>query len=563
MQLLTIENGELRLNSNLDEYTFGKTGHDSILNQEGVLFDGKNFRQWTFEEVKSYDAEKNGKTERLVFYCTKNPLGKGAKSLSTFYEEGGKTCLDAVKAVCSAITTAAINNNQLPKVGAGGILVDGDKVLFAPEELFTYAANTLSREETLNQHTGFINETINDLPSLCFERAVIAYRLLSGRLPFTATDSIARNADILDQHFLPIEYCVNGINSKLSLAINKALKLNSTVVNIPGKRKKGQTSEELKPQKEFPLEMLEEAFILSEKQTQNGSDKVFEEKAAAYLKAHNSKINTKRTLRRNATTIVVIAGITLVVIGAIINSVKSRGEDYTSIGLTSSQTICAYLNAVNEKDTSILSSFASGKSINNFSDMVSRIFVIHKQRQAYGIANGISTPAGWLFYATNESKYTNAAVYGITNLKIDEKAASLNVALKKKNEKPAPLEKEGSISLENGSTSVHKISYYLLFPEGETVDFIVNKETATVTLLYKKNRWIITDIVIDSTDLNVDCSAFKTDYFTALNSSEGLVIPAVDSLREKYMWLPEKDAMQREQDRINYELEHPLNAFGL
>ena len=60
MSLLTIENGELRLNSNLDEYTFGKTGHGSILSNEGVIFDGKNFRQWTFEEVKSYDAEKNG-----------------------------------------------------------------------------------------------------------------------------------------------------------------------------------------------------------------------------------------------------------------------------------------------------------------------------------------------------------------------------------------------------------------------------------------------------------------------------------------------------------------------
>ena len=55
MNLLTIENKELRLNTNLDEYTFGKTGHSSIASQEGVLFDGKNFRQWTFEDVKSYE----------------------------------------------------------------------------------------------------------------------------------------------------------------------------------------------------------------------------------------------------------------------------------------------------------------------------------------------------------------------------------------------------------------------------------------------------------------------------------------------------------------------------
>ena len=127
MDLLTIENGELRLNSNLDEYTFGKTGHDAILSQEGALFDGKNFRQWTFEEVKSYDAEKNGSKERLVFYCVKNPLSNKAKTLSSFYEEGGDTCFAAVKAVCAALCEAAKNNNSIPSVGPGGILVDGDK----------------------------------------------------------------------------------------------------------------------------------------------------------------------------------------------------------------------------------------------------------------------------------------------------------------------------------------------------------------------------------------------------------------------------------------------------
>ena len=80
MTLLTIENNELRLNTNLDEYTFGKTAHDSILSQEGVLFDGKNFRQWSFEEVKSYEVEKNGSLQHIVFYCAKNPFGDNTGS---------------------------------------------------------------------------------------------------------------------------------------------------------------------------------------------------------------------------------------------------------------------------------------------------------------------------------------------------------------------------------------------------------------------------------------------------------------------------------------------------
>ncbi len=563
MNLLTIENGELRLNSNLDEYTFGKTGHDNILSYEGVIFDGKNFRQWTFEDVKSYDAEKNGSLQRLVFYCAKNPLGSDAeniKTLAQYFEEGGENALTAVKAVCTAITAAATNGNPIPFVGAGGILVDGEKVLFAPEALFSYAANTLPAEETLNQHTGFLNDTIKDLPALCFERAVIIYRLLAGRLPFTATDSIARNADIFDRKFLPVEYCVNGIDSGLALAINNALKLNSTAVNVPGKRKKGKSSEDLRPVADFPLEKIDEAFRLSQN---NKEDKDFEEKVSAYIKAQNSKINTKRHIKRNATTLTVIATIIVIVICVTVSTLRTRGEDYTSVGLTSTQTIRAYMNGVNEKDTMLLSDFGDGKAAGDYGDMVSRIYVMHKQRLAYGNDNGFGYPANWLFYITDEAKYKRSGIYGVTNLKIDGKAETLAVELKKKNQNPAPLEKEGNITLENGSTSVHKVEYYLLYTEGEEVDYIVEKVTSTVTLTFKKNRWIITDIQYDGKNLGVDCDAFKKDYFAALEKTNGEVIPAVDSLRSKYEWLPEKDAMQREKEQIEYYLTHPYASLGL
>ena len=438
-------------------------------------------------------------------------------------------------------------------------MVDGDKVLFAPESLFNYAANSLPAEDTLNQHTGFINETIRGLPSLCFERAAIIYRLLAKRLPFPATDSIARNADIFDRKFLPIEYCVNGIDSGLALAINNALKLNSTAVNVPGKRKKGKASEDLRPSAEFPIEKLDEAFKLSLNTTE---DKDFEEKVAAFIKNQNSKINTKRHIKRNTTTIGVIAGIVLVVVIVTINTIKTRNEDYTSVGLTSTETIRAYMNGVNEKDTLLLSDFGEGKTPNDFGDMVSRIYVMHKQRLAYGGDNGFGDPANWLFYITDEKKYAGSGIYGISNLKVDGKAESLEVELKKKNEKPAPLEKEGNVTLADGMTSVHKVEYYMFYTQGEDVDYIIEKVTGTFTLTFKKNRWVITEIDTEGTDLNVDCKQFFQDYLAALKESENDVIKAVDSLRPKYEWLPEKDAMQREKERIEYQILHPLEAVG-
>lgn len=560
MTLLTIENGELRLNSNLDEYTFGKTGHDNILSYEGAIFDGKNFRQWTFEEVKSFDAEKNGKAERLVFYCAKNPLSDAATTLAQVLEEGGDKALQTVLAVCSALTSAAKNNNSIPMVGAGGIMVDGDQVLFAPEVLFSYAANTLSADDALALQHGYLNETIKGLPAICYERAAIIYKLLTKNFAFGATDSLARNADIFDNNFLPVHYCVNGIDSELAGEINRALRLNSTAVNIPGKRKKGKSSEDLRPKADFPLEKLEAAFKLSQNQAENGSDKDFEEKVAAYKKSQSSKINTKRTIKRNSTTIIVILAAIVIVGVIIINTIKTRGTDLTSVGLTSTQTISAYMNGINEKDTMLLSDFGDGKSANAYADMVSRIYVLHKQRLTFG-DNGFGYPANWLFYITDEAKYQRSGVYGVTNLKIDGKAAEHVAQIHKKNEKAPPLTEEGGITLQDGSTSVHKVEFYIIYTEGEEVDYLVDKVTVTMTLTYKKNRWIITDIEETKRQkLGVDCGEFKADYFEELKKSGGEVIPAVNALRSKYEWLPEKDAMDRERDRIIYQMEHP---FGL
>lgn len=562
MNLLTIENNELRLCTNLDEYTFGKTAHDAVLSQEGVIFDGKNFRQWTFEEVKSYDVEKNGRQERLVFYCAANPLGEeaDAKTLAQYFEEGGEASYSAVLAACKAITAAAKDGNNIPMVGAGGIIVAGEKVLFAPQALFTYAINTLTPEAAVAQNHGFLNETINGLPALCFERAAIIYKLLTKKVPFGATDSIARNADIFDHNFLPIEYCINGIDSELAVLINNSLRLTSTEVNVPGKKKKGKSSEDLTPEADFPIEKIEEAFKLS---LNSDSDKDFEEKVASYKKSQNSKINTKRKIKRNSTTIGAIIAIAFVVVVASINTAKTRGEDYTSVGLTSTETIRAYMNGVNDKDTMLLSDFGHGKEAGNFGDMVSRIYVMHKQRLAYGNDNGFAYPSNWLFYITDEKKYARSGVYGITNLKIDGKAQELAVELHKKNEKVPPLTQEGNVSLENGSTSVHKVEYYLIYTEGENADFMVDKITSTYTLTFKKNRWVITDMTDEKLQpLNVDCEKFKNAYFSQVEKTEGDVMKATDNLRAKYEWLPERDAMQREHDQIEYYLTHPYASLG-
>ena len=570
MNLLTIENKELRLSSNLDEYSFGKTNYNSIVSEEGLLFDGKNFFNWSFEEVKSYPCQKNGENQNLVFYCAKNPLSAEARTLAEFLKEGGQKSCAATLAVCRALTLAAQNGNGIPLTGAGGILVDLKDaenpetagILFLPEKLFEYSVNSLSAEEALAERRGWINETVKALPALCFERAAIVYRLLSGNLPYSNPDPLERNADLLDQNFLPLELCVNGIDSELAAAVNKALKLNANAVSVPGKKRKGKTSEDLRPDPDFPLEKIAEAFKLSQSQSKDGNNQEFMEKVASYKKSRDSKIKTKRNIRRNSTAILVTIAAVIAVIIATVNTIKGRGDDYTSIGLTSTQTIQAFMKGVNAKDVSLLSEIADGKNPKAFTDTVSRIYVMHKQRLAYGSDNGFAYPSNWLFYITDASKYARSGIYGVTNVKVDGKPVETEVQLKKRNEKAAPITKEGNVTLENGSISVHKVEYYVLCTEGEEVDFTVEKCTDTFTLTYRKNRWILTDIENSGQMISVDCNEFKNDYFTAVQKFEGDVLQATDSLRSKYSWLPEKDALQREKEQIEYYQTHPYAALG-
>ena len=110
--------------------------------------------------------------------------------------------------------------------------------------------------------------------------------------------------------------------------------------------------------------------------------------------------------------------------------------------------------------------------------------------------------------------------------------------------------------------TAYLFKYYLIYTEGEETDFLTDKVNAVITLTFKKNRWVITDIQLESRNLNTDCIQFKADYFAELKKTDGEVIPAVDALRSKYEWLPEPDAMQREKDRIDYELAHPYSILG-
>ena len=301
---LLIENGKIKLSSGLDEIKFGKTKFSSIISQQGMLFDGENFTPWTFDEVKSFEVSEND--NKIVFYCGNSVFSDKAKTLLDYFEDGDREKMfTAAFEVCKALTKAAVEKNSIPIIGAGGIIVDISqekaKILFLPQTLFINSCAGLSAKDKANLLGCWINETLTDLPAICFLRATIAYTMLTGQFPFPQVDVTERNADILDKKFLPLEMRLPNVPPKLAKEINEALWLTSTRVQLPGKKQTGKASDELTPVADFSLDLLEaerndipSAALQKELEAKKSSVKVLEEEYTEMAK----KIQDLRTKKK-------------------------------------------------------------------------------------------------------------------------------------------------------------------------------------------------------------------------------------------------------------------------
>lgn len=561
MQLIKIEENQVRLNSRLTEVSFGKTNFASIISQKGVLAqctgckDGNysfSFSDWHFEDVKALDVD--DRDDRVVFYCgSAEGFSKNAKTLGQLMaDENKETAFEAGYLICSVLTQAAAENIDLPLNGGGGILIELNKensrLLFLPAELYKNSVGGLVSQDYAELFGSWVNQTITGLPAICFFRGVVAYKMLTGRFAYSSIDPTERNADILDRKFLPLELSINGVNKTLAREINKALKLNSSAVNIPGKKKKGKASEDLTPTATFPLDLLIEAKNAS--YTNKESDEEFELKAQNYLKNQAAKVQAKRNLRRNVPGI--IGGLIALVIIAIVagNWIKGRREEFTSKGLTSEQTIQAFLYGVNEKDSLLLGNVSKGREAKNVTDSISRIYVLSKQRQAYTNDNGYGTMVSWLFYSTDAKAMSDAGLYCVALPVIDGKSYKIINPCYMIKDKPEALTVQNGVTLKDKDKSVHKAEYYLLQTDGEEGDIQCEYITDYYTLEYQKDRWYITKIETTSQMLDFDSNAFKNEYLEALSNNDGDIIAAANELRFRYPWVsPEEDLLKEKERR--------------
>lgn len=584
--MISFDKKTLRLNSGILEENFGKMSFASIITEKGVLVKGTksgeaysfDYSGWTFQDVQSFDTE----TGRKVFFLGESPFEKEGKTLLELLET--EKAFDYGLAVIRIFTDCCQKSFDLPLNGAGGVLLEFTNetdftALFLPETLWQGAVAGKPDEVKAREINWWLNPTLHGDNALRFARSNLAYRLLTGRLPYGVVDTIERNADILDKKYLPVELFISDLDPVLVQKINSELELNSSKVVVPGKKERKSLAAKInedRPRSEtdaqraarlqaeyhkavsaFPMELLEQAKA----KRVTVSDSELGSKAEEYMARKSASVNTKRKIRRNAGTIITISVVVLIVLFIGFQNSKSRQLDKTSKGLTAEETVEAFYQSVNNLDTVFLSAHSKGKKANSYANIVSQMYVIGKNRQAYSRDRGIQNPAAYFLTLLDEENIQEAGLYGITDLRINGRSENMDVIIPTVKDKPVPITEDKGIAVYKNMNSVQKVEFNMVHSEGEVI--VCDKQTDTVTLTFKKNKWIITDISSEIESEEIDSVKFFREYFTVLEMAGGDSVAAVRILSHQYPWLPSKDAFDLELTRQAAERAAFNKSFGI
>lgn len=556
--------GRIYLDSGMTEAVFGRTNLTVKLQENGYMAEteftdftssnsGFKFTPWKFEGT-SLLPEKNN---HVFLYgnldvVTDRPL----RTMKSLLFSSDTDRFFATFSVVRLLTQIIAEKRQIPICGAEGILFGVDKekkritILLLPEELFESAAANYSSGQYADFQGRWICKGLGNRDAAGFLRSVLVYFCLTGKFPYAPADTDARQADIIDRNFVPAENMINGITGELAGAINNGLSIG------PVNRKKQKTV----LQESFPLSLFAaeiglqpDGTCIPVKHETGISDTNFESLREKTYRKQQRRIKNSRTIRKNSVLLGICLVTVVLIIIAALNLHSTNLDKPTSVGLTAAQTVQAFYEGIHTLNIDLLDAVSEGKAAGGYSDSVSAVFVSAKTREAYEHLGNIRTPEQWLYYL----KSGDPLLYGITQFRLDNQPAPLTVTVPKRRDNPQPVLLQDSHKIQDGDTISHQVSYYLLHSEGEKSDVFVTKYRARLTLTYKKDRWVITNISTDeSSDIPVKSEEFKNEYRKAVGENPSIsdYVNATKTMSTRYGWLPELTAVKAAGEEIQHQL---------
>lgn len=542
------------LNSFLNEYNFGKIQQMFNLNETGILAETqkKEFSsnmKFSFKTWKFTGTEVESKSGNVLI--TGN--GFEGRPLLGIMQASSKTeKARAVFAYNLCVSQAVKEKFELPTNGAGGILYGETenkiRLLFLPQDIFEFAAHNTSEKDyqTLQaiwQDKNFLSQNkddANNARALFFTRGVFIYTALCGEFPFPKENMEERQADILDSNYLPLKNKVNGVSELLSDLVSFDLERSSTAANKEQIKNDSDDSvrnfchEELAKE----LGLNEDGSIKDAERKTKLSDEEFKKAARKILSKKKAHISASRTFRKNSA--LFIFAIIMFFTGLIIRcNVKNTNlSKPTTVSLSARETIEVFFTGMHNIDSQMMQYSCEGEAPKRLLDSVNNIHVASKLRYAYSLGNETLTPEMWVYKAEKEDCYQ----FGLTHFKLGKTLASLSDADIKKN---APRRRDNPVPLNetDGAKETYFVSFFRIHSEGMQSQITAENFSGTVEATFLKDRWLVTDVNIESEEKLYSIEEFSKDRKAAIEQQSGDSILAAQMLREKYAWIPTDKAL--------------------
>ena len=507
MNLVDFDGNEVYLNTQMTPDVFAKTRFAEKIHEKGVLAELKNGR-WNYEPWSFTDTlEKDG---YIYLHGTAFSGTTADRILSSACEE---KINETEKAICGALEGGLKIKAPLSNIGCGGMILSDDlnSILFLPYNFFTTASMSAGDEEFSLMNGIYINQNGNRETAIAFTQSVLVYRTLAGTFPFEEKNTKQRLLDIADSNYKVLRWTVANAPKRLCDFTERAFA--GKYVSYP--------KEEFESYKKVQV-------------SQSDLEK-FNMKARAYFDRKKNRVTSKRFIRAKQTVILFAAmavGVVSLITG---NLYKTSQEKPTSRSLDSRQTVEMFYAATSNLLVDAARN-CSAKSMEGRISVISNAFVTSRTRSMYNTATQTVNPSAWFI-----QNKTRQNIYGITNFLIDGTEASLLVEGPRKNTKPQAITEEDGLTLKDGDEKSYTVEFQLLDTSGEDfLGVVYHKEK--VTLLYAKDRWIISSIeTVQVEPQEFKFSEFTADYENVMkkNSTEKEdVLFACRALAEKYNFIP-------------------------
>lgn len=510
-----VKGGRIYLDSRMSGSVFAKAGLAGKIREPGlaaVLADGAwTFSPWTFDStVSSADLKEFAQDEAETVFL-EGECFNGAP-LSSFLENwnsSGAGCMEAASAVCGALDAASPEHSELVICGTGGIVVSDDftRVLFLPRKLLELSFSSLDGMDFSRLYGGCLNPAFSGKPAVRFLQAAVVYLALCGKIPFAEKDASRRESDIRDLNYCPLRYLVFGAEERILLFTENAFA--GRECQFP----KDEFSA-FKRNEPSPAEMERLAMDCAE-----------------FLARRDKKLKAKRWLRAKSTVIKISIAVFAAAIGLLFYLRSEYMEKRTTKGLSSLETLEMYYSAINLLDVDSAHG-SSAKSLGGRVDRIANIFVTGKTSSMYDAGNDLVPPSVWL--VKNQPGHN---IYGISNFTVDGAGRRTFFKGHRRNERPDSVAVEDGRSVFPGMKKEYSVSFFIFDSLGED-SLSVSAQNEKVSLEFKKDRWIVSEIQTEIESQFLKFSVFKEEYSAAMEECGGDVFACASVLRRKYDFIP-------------------------